>query len=142
LARKCGNSPFRIEGIINKLQALETIRRPIATYFDGQPLRRVNTKSSPLAFEPRRHEHVRFTRQSNPPLCGAYYQELDTLKALRASLESVKQVVQGIHDDLVVSQENMVEFTRYPSFVLQLTTELQEKWTGVVDQVEQQNKRR
>ena len=38
-------------------------------------------------------------------------QEIDTLKALRASLESIKQVIQGVHDDLVVSQNNYKEIT-------------------------------
>jgi hypothetical protein len=41
--------------------------------------------------------------------CRTYLQELETLRALRASLESIKQVVQGVHDDLVVSQGNYTE---------------------------------
>ena len=42
-------------------------------------------------------------------------QEIDTLKALRASLESIKQVIQGVQDDLVVSQNNYKEITRIAS---------------------------
>ena len=42
-------------------------------------------------------------------------QEIDTLKALRASLESIKQVIQGVHDDLVVSQNNYKEITSISS---------------------------
>ena len=38
-------------------------------------------------------------------------QEIETLKALRASLEAIKQVVQGVHDDLAVSQQNYKELT-------------------------------
>jgi hypothetical protein len=41
--------------------------------------------------------------------CRTYLQELETLRALRASLESIKQVVQGVHDDLLVSQGNYTE---------------------------------
>jgi hypothetical protein len=118
----------------------ETIWRR-SPYILDTPLRRVEIITNGV--KPSRLEDVRTTLQSNSPPSQAHGQELDTLKALRASMESIKQVVQGIHDDLIVSQENMVEFTRSPSLALHAyKIELQEKWTGVVDQVEQQNKRR
>jgi hypothetical protein len=43
--------------------------------------------------------------------CGVttYDKELDMLKTLRACLEAIKQVVQGVHDDLVASQNNYAE---------------------------------
>ena len=56
-------------------------------------------------------------------------QEIDTLKALRASLESIKQVIQGVHDDLVVSQNNYKEITRI-SFYLSKT---EYRTTGEMD---------
>ena len=59
------------------------------------------------------------------------------MRALRASLESIKQVIQGVHDDLVVSKNNYKEITGMALLHTQLTAELQEKWTGAVDQVGQ-----
>jgi hypothetical protein len=36
-------------------------------------------------------------------------QEIETLQALRASLESIKQIIQGVHNDLQVVQHNYTE---------------------------------
>ena len=84
-----------------------TIRRGIAIH---PPRTAGNHRGGGLGT--RRHENARYTREGSTSSNGADMQELDTLKALRASLESIKQVVQGIHDDLSVSQENMTEFAR------------------------------
>ena len=65
------------------------------------------------------------------------------MRALRASLESIKQVVQGVHNDLLTSQTNYKEISGPPSSQHHHNTanllDLQTKWTGIVDQIEQEN---
>ena len=54
--------------------------------------------------------------------------ELETLRALRASLESIKQIVQGVHDDLLVSQHNYTELVGHSTCLehayFRITTEM------------------
>jgi len=42
-------------------------------------------------------------------------QEIEVLRTLRASLEAIKQVVQGVHDDLKASEANYAEMARTSS---------------------------
>jgi hypothetical protein len=59
------------------------------------------------------------------------------LRALRASLESIKQVVQGVHDDLVVSQGNYTEMAGY-SYPFQAD----ERTPGEMDRISRPSRRR
>jgi hypothetical protein len=54
-------------------------------------------------------------------------------------MEAIKQVIQGVHDDLQVRRTNYAELASNP---LQSSTnvELQEKWTSIIDQVEESQK--
>jgi hypothetical protein len=57
-------------------------------------------------------------------------------------MESIKQVVQGIHDDLITSQSNYTEIAGPLHTTYTNNTGLQDKWAGLADQVEQQVKSR
>jgi hypothetical protein len=55
----------------------------------------------------------------------------------------MKQVVQGVHDDIVASQNNYSEIAGYDAFFRHsLMVVTQEKWGALIDQVEQENKPR